>query len=71
MANSKRKKISAFIPADLLAQAQEALDLNQTDTLISGLREIVERNKRIKLLKNLPKISIKHDVDIVRQRQVR
>lgn len=71
MSSARIKKISALIPADLLAKAQAVLDKNQTDTLIEGLREIIDRDRRIKVLTDLPKLSIKYDVDSIRQRHPR
>ena len=70
MGKSDLKKISAFLPRDLLEEAVELAQNNQTDTLISALTDLVAKHKRIKALKSLRKIRIDYDVDQVRQRKV-
>lgn len=70
MKKTRLKKISAFIPASLLEKAQQVLDLNQTETLVEGLKEIIARNERMKAIKTLSPIRIDYDVDAVRQRRV-
>ena len=69
MSKKNQKKISAFLPADLLAEAMASTELNQTDTIISALKELVAKQERIKALKNLGKIHIDFDVEQSRQRK--
>jgi hypothetical protein len=70
VAKNKLKKISAFIPEELLYQASKLEQNNMTDTLIAGLKEIVSKHQRIKSLKTMRKLHFNYDVDSVRQRKV-
>ena len=70
MAKYKLKKISAFIPEELLKQASQLEQHNMTDTLIAGLNEIISKHKRIKSIKSMRKLHFDYDVDLVRQRRV-
>lgn len=68
MRNSK-KKISAILPSDLIQQAIDLVNMNQTETLIAGLKELIAKHQRIKALKALPKLHFAYAVDAVRQRR--
>ena len=69
MAKQKLKKISAFLPADLLRDAVSLSQHNQTDTLIAALQELVAKHHRIKALKSLRKFHFDYDIDFIRQRR--
>jgi hypothetical protein len=69
MPKVKTKKISAILPEDLIEQAIGLLQLNQTETLIAGLRELIAKHQRIEQLKKLPKLHFDYEVDSVRQRR--
>jgi hypothetical protein len=65
----KRKKIATNIPVRLLREATELTGLNQTQTLIAGLRELIAERKRSRLLGLKGRVSIDLDVDHIRQRR--
>jgi hypothetical protein len=65
----KRKKVATNIPERLLREATELTGLNQTQTLIAGLRELIAERKRSRLLELKGRISVELDVDRVRQRR--
>jgi hypothetical protein len=65
----KKRKIATNIPERLLREATELTGLNQTQTLIAGLRELIAERKRSRLLGLRGRISIGLDVDRVRQRR--
>lgn len=65
---TKSKRISANIPADILAEAVRLAELSQTDTLVAGLKEIIAKSKREKLLSLRGKIAVDIDLDFLRQR---
>lgn len=69
MAKTNLKKISAFLPKDLLTRAMAAADLNQTETLISALKELLAKNERVNALRSLKKFHFDYDVDQVRERR--
>ena len=58
-----KKKISTILPADLLAEAKDLTHLNQTDTLILALNELIRGYKRKSILNLRGKISIDFDPD--------
>ena len=70
MPQEKRKKISAFLPEGLLKEAVAAARDNQTETIITALKELVQKHRRIKALMSLKKIHIDYDIEAVRQRRV-
>ncbi len=63
------KKISAFLPKELIQKATKLTDLNQTDALIAGLNELIAKYKRKKALNALGKVHIDLDLDVVRDRR--
>lgn len=65
----KLKKISSNIPEDILSQACELSQMNQTETLIAGLRELINQHKRRKIIELKGSMKdIKYDVNQMRQR---
>lgn len=65
---SKLKKISTNIPEDLLKKACNLSDLNQTETLIAGLRELIAQHERKSVIKLKGKINIDLNMNEIRQR---
>ena len=65
---TKIKKISTNIPESLLNKACELSELNQTDALIAGLKELIAKYDRAEAIKLKGKIKIDLDLDKVRQR---
>ena len=63
------KKVATNIPTKLLMEAVRLTGLNQTQAIISGLEELVAREKRIALLKMEGKVKISLDLDKVRERK--
>ena len=66
---SPKKKISTILPADLLAEATGLTHLNQTDTLILALKELIRGHKRSSILNLKGKLSIDFDPDKDRERR--
>lgn len=64
----KTKKLSCFVPEDILKEAVALTELNQTDTLIEGLKELIRANKRKSILNLKGKLKIKFDIEKDRQR---
>lgn len=64
----KNKKISAFIPKDLLTEATSITELNQTEAIILALKELIRAKKRSSILDLKGKIKIKFDIDRDRER---
>ena len=64
----KLKKISTSVPEALLKRACEISDLNQTETLIAGLKELVAQAERREVIKLKGKIKIDLDLDKARER---
>ncbi len=62
----KLKKISTNIPEDLLKRACRIADLNQTEALVAGLRELIAQHERKAIVDLKGKVSI--DLDEIRQR---
>jgi hypothetical protein len=65
---SKLKKISTSIPEALLKKACSLSELNQTDTLIAGLKELVAQAERREVIKLKGKIKIDLNLDKTRER---
>lgn len=65
---SKLKKISTNIPEDLLRKACDLTNLNQTDALIAGLKELIAQNERETIVSMKGKVRIDLKLDEVRQR---
>ncbi len=63
------RKIATNIPADLLDEAVKMTGLNQTQTLIEGLRELIAQRKRMELLSLSGKLSIEIDTAKTRKRK--
>ena len=66
----KKKKVATNLPVDLLVEATQATGLNQTQTLIEGLKEIIRKKKMEQLLKLKGRIKIKLDLDKLRERHL-
>lgn len=64
----KLKKISTNIPERLLKKACDITQLNQTDALIAGLKELIAQHERKKAIELKGKVRIDLDLDAVRQR---
>ena len=62
------KKISTNIPERLLKQACSLTNLNQTEALIAGLKELIAAHERKAIVRLRGKIHIDLDVDKTRQR---
>ncbi|MDO8494495.1 MAG: hypothetical protein Q7S68_04075 [Deltaproteobacteria bacterium] len=62
------RKIATNLPSKLLEEAVHWTGLNQTQTLIEGLQELISRKKREALLGLKGKIKIKVDTNKTRQR---
>jgi len=65
---SKLKKISTNIPEQLLKKACSITNLNQTDALIAGLRELIAQQDRKAIVALKGKVKIDINLDEVRQR---
>jgi len=64
----KLKKISTSVPEGLLKRACDISELNQTETLIAGLKELIAQAERREVIKLKGKIKIDLDLDKVRER---
>jgi hypothetical protein len=64
----KLKKISTNIPEDLLKKACHLTNLNQTEALIAGLKELIDQHEREAILDLKGKVRIDLDLDAMRQR---
>lgn len=65
----KFKKISSNIPEDILAQACKLSQMNQTEALIAGLKELINQHKRKKIIELKGSMKdIKYDVNQMRER---
>ena len=64
----KVKKISTNIPEQLLKKACSLTNLNQTEALIAGLRELVAQHERESILDMKGKVKIDINLDEFRQR---
>lgn len=63
------KKIATNIPEDLLLEAVKATGLNQTQTIIEGLKELIAREQRLSLLGLKGRITFSIDSDKTRERR--
>lgn len=66
----KTKKIATNLPKDLILEATRVTGLNQTQTLIEGLREIIRKHKRERLLKLKGKVKINLNLSKLRERHL-
>jgi hypothetical protein len=64
----KVKKISTNIPEELLIKACNLTNLNQTEALIAGLKELIAQHDREALVDLKGRIKIDLDLDEIRQR---
>jgi hypothetical protein len=64
----KLKKISTNIPEDLLRKACNLTNLNQTEALIAGLKELIAQQEREAIVDLKGKVRIDMKLDEVRQR---
>lgn len=64
----KVKKISTNIPEQLLKKACSLTNLNQTDALIAGLKELIAQYEREAVVDMKGKIKIDLNLDEIRQR---
>lgn len=65
------KKVATNIPLALLEEASALAGLNQTQTLIAGLRELVAERKRHRLLELKGRIQVNFDAKRSRERRRR
>lgn len=63
------KKVATNIPAALLEEASSLSGLNQTQTLIAGLRELIAERKRHQLISMRGKFHFNFDVKKNRERR--
>ncbi len=64
----KIKKISTNIPEDLLKKACSLTNLNQTEALIAGLKELIAQHDREAIVDMKGKIKLDLDIEDIRQR---
>ncbi len=64
----KVRKIATNIPSELLDEAVQLTGLNQTQTLVEGLKELIAKKKRLDLLAMSGKIPIQIDTRKTRKR---
>lgn len=64
----KIKKISTNLPEDLLRKACELTNLNQTEVLIAGLKELIAQHEREAIVDLKGKVRIDLNLDEIRQR---
>lgn len=62
------KKISTNIPEDLLRKACDLTNLNQTEALIAGLRELIAQHQRESIVDLKGRVRVDLDLDRIRQR---
>jgi len=63
-----KRKIATNIPSELLDEAVELSGLNQTATIIEGLKELIRKERRKLFLSLEGKIDINYDVKKSRSR---
>ncbi|OGQ06397.1 MAG: hypothetical protein A2W61_05075 [Deltaproteobacteria bacterium RIFCSPLOWO2_01_44_7] len=63
------RKIATNLPHELLQEAVRLTGLNQTQTLVEGLKELIARKKREALLFLQGKIRIRLDTRKTRERR--
>ncbi|MCO6431595.1 MAG: hypothetical protein J5J00_12100 [Deltaproteobacteria bacterium] len=64
----KIKKISTNIPEELLKKACDLTNLNQTEALIAGLKELIAQHDREAIVDMKGKLKIDIDINEIRQR---
>lgn len=64
----EKRKIATNIPSDLLDEAVELSGLNQTATIIEGLKELIRKERRKLFLGLEGKININYDIKKSRSR---
>lgn len=64
----KLKKISTNIPAGLLEEACKLYQINQTEALVAGLKELIAQHERGSIVGLKGKINISLKMDELRQR---
>ena len=62
------RKIATNIPSDLLDEAVQLSGLNQTQTLVEGLKELIAKKKRQELLSMGGRLQIRVNTDQTRKR---
>jgi hypothetical protein len=65
------KKVATNLPKDLLELAASLSGLNQTQTIIEGLKELIRKERVKKFLSFEGKIQIGYEVDKLRERKKR
>jgi hypothetical protein len=65
---TKIKKISTNIPEQLLKRACNITNLNQTEALIAGLKELIAQQDRKAIIALKGKVKININLDEARQR---
>lgn len=63
------RKIATNLPTELLNEAVHLTGLNQTQTLVEGLKELIAKRKREAILDLQGKIHIHVNTDQMRQRR--
>lgn len=63
------RKIATNIPTALLKEAARLTGLNQTQTLVAGLKELIAKKKREKLLSLHGKLHLNLNTGILRERR--
>ena len=63
------KKIATNIPSELLEEAAQLTGLNQTQTLVEGLKELIAQRKRGALLALHGKLHVQVNTHKTRQRR--
>lgn len=64
----RKKKISTILPAELLSEAARLTGVNQTDTIVLALKELVRSHKRASIFELKGRLKINFDVDQSRER---
>lgn len=62
------RKVATNIPSALLDEAVQLTGLNQTQTLVEGLKELIAKKKRLDLISMRGKVQIRVDIDKTRKR---
>jgi hypothetical protein len=65
---TKKKKISSILPAGILKEATGLTHLNQTDTLVLALTELIRAHKRKSILDLRGKLKIDFAIERDRER---
>lgn len=69
--NEQKHKVSTNIPRHLLTEATRLSGLNQTSAIIEGLKELIQREKRKRLIELEGKVHIQFEVSRSRERPSR